>query len=147
MLKITNSNGKNNHSSPKLSDAEIKNLDLESEKWNAKLVNHLKSDDFFSVEKFPTATLKITEVKSHKSEKNDANYLVKGNLTIKGITNPIEFAVKADKTEKGIMGSATMVVDRSKYDVRFGSGSFFEGLGDKLIYDDFKMKVSLTAVK
>lgn len=125
----------------------IVNLDLESEKWNAKLVNHLKSDDFFSVEKFPTARLKITEVKSHKSEKNDANYWVKGNLTIKGITNPVEFAVKADKTEKGIMGSATMVIDRSKYDVRYGSGSFFEGLGDNLIYDDFEMKVSLTAVK
>ena len=125
----------------------IVNLDLESEEWNTKLVNHLKSDDFFSVEKFPTATLKITEVKAHKAEKSDANYWIKGDLTIKGKTNPIEFAAKVDKDEKGISGSANMTIDRSKYDVRYGSGSFFEGLGDKLIYDDFDMKVSLKAAK
>jgi polyisoprenoid-binding protein YceI len=125
----------------------IVDLDLESEQYNTKLVNHLKSDDWFSVEKFPTATLNITEVKSYDVEKIDANYWVKGNLTIKGKTNPIEFAAKVDKSENGVTGSATMVIDRAKYDVRYGSGSFFEGLGDKLIYDDFDMKVSLTAVK
>ena len=125
----------------------IVNLDLESEEWNTKLVNHLKSDDWFSVEKFPTATLNITEVKSYEDEKSDANYWVKGDLTIKGKTNPIEFAAKVEKTEEGVTGSATMVVDRSKFDVRYGSGSFFEGLGDKLIYDDFNMKISLTAAK
>ena len=125
----------------------ITNLDLESEQWNTKLVNHLKSDDWFSVEEFPTAIFKITEVKSHKDEKSDANYWIKGDLTIKGHTDPIEFAAKVNKSEKGVSASATMVVDRSKYDVRYGSGSFFEGLGDKLIYDDFDMKVALTASK
>ena len=125
----------------------IVNLDLESKEWNAKLVNHLKSDDWFSVEKFPIASFKTTEVKLHKDDKNDANYWVKGNLTIKGITNLIEFAAKVEKTEEGVTGSATMVVDRSKFDVRYGSGSFFEGLGDKLIYDEFDMKVSLSAIK
>jgi len=125
----------------------IVDLDLESEKWNAKLVNHLKSDDWFSVEEFPTAMFKITEVKSHKDENSDANYWIKGDLTIKGHTNPIEFAAKVGKSEKGVTATATMVVDRSKFDVRYGSGSFFEGLGDKLIYDDFDMKVSLSATK
>jgi polyisoprenoid-binding protein YceI len=125
----------------------IVNLDLESEEWNTKLVNHLKSDDFFSVEKFPTAMFKITEAKSYKDEKSNANYWIKGDLTIKGKTNPLEFAAKVEKSEKGVSASATMVVDRSKYDVRYGSGSFFEGLGDKLIYDDFDMKVSLKAAK
>lgn len=125
----------------------IINLDLESEKWNTKLVNHLKSDDWFSVEKFPTAKFEITEVKSHKAEESDANYWVKGNLTIKGNTNPIEFAAKVDKDENGVSGTANMTIDRSKYDVRYGSGSFFEGLGDKLIYDDFDMKVTLLASK
>lgn len=125
----------------------IVDLDLESEKWNTKLVNHLKSDDWFSVEKFPTVKLIITEVNTHKAEKSDANYWVKGNLTIKGITNPIEFAAKVEKTENGVTGSATMTIDRSKFDVRYGSGSFFEGLGDKLIYDEFDMNVSLSASK
>lgn len=125
----------------------IVNLDLESEEWNAKLVNHLKSDDFFSVEKFPTATLKINEVNSYKAEESKENYQVKGELKIKGITNPIEFTAKVDKDENGANGSAKIVVDRAKYNVRYGSGSFFEGLGDKLIYDDFEMTVSLKAVK
>ena len=125
----------------------IVDLDLESEQWNTKLVNHLKSDDWFSVEKFPTATLIITEVNPHKAEKGDANYWIKGDLTIKGITNPIEFAAKVEKTENNVTGSATMIIDRSKFDVRYGSGSFFEGLGDKLIYDEFDMKISLTAAK
>ena len=125
----------------------IVNLDLESEELNTKLVNHLKSDDFFSVEKFPTAMFKITEAKSYKDEKSNANYWIKGELTVKGKTNPLEFAAKVDRSEEGVSASATMVVDRSKYDVRYGSGSFFEGLGDKLIYDDFDMKVSLKAVK
>jgi len=124
----------------------IVNLDIESEKYNTKLVNHLKSDDFFSVEKFPTATLKITEVKS-TPEKGDSNYWIKSDLTIKGKTNSIEFTAMVDNSEKGVTASATIVVDRSKFDVRYGSGSFFEGLGDKLIYDDFEMKVSLASAK
>jgi len=121
------------------------NQDLEDEKWNTKLVNHLKSEDFFHVEQFPTATLKITEVKEQKSDDSDANYWVKADLTIKGKTNPVEFATKVVKNESGVSGYAEIVVDRAKYDVRYGSGSFFEGLGDRLIYDDFNMKVTLNA--
>lgn len=113
----------------------ITNTDLESEEYNAKLVGHLKSDDFFGVEKHPTAKLAVTESSPFKN--NEAK--VMGKLTIKDITHPVEFTVK--KSTDGYM--TTIVVDRSKYDVRYGSGSFFDNLGDNMIYDEFTMEVNI----
>ncbi len=104
-----------------------------------KLVGHLKSDDFFGVEKFPTAKLVLTE--STGFDKGTAS--VKGNLTIKGVTNPVEFKAAYQKKDDGNWYFANIVVDRTKYNVRYGSGSFFDNLGDKTIYDDFNIKVSL----
>jgi polyisoprenoid-binding protein YceI len=121
----------------------IINEDLKDAEWNAKLVGHLKSDDFFSVGKFPVAGFKITEVKAVNKDGN--NYHIKGELTIKGITNKIEFPAKVEKGKAGLTAVAQIVVDRAKFDVRYGSGSFFENLGDKLIYDDFTLDVKLVA--
>lgn len=125
----------------------IVNLDLEDETWNKKLVNHLKSDDFFSVEKFPIAEFKITDVKNYKDSKTESNYLILGDLTIKGITHSIEFPAVVKNDSDKVSTTATIEVDRSKYDVRFRSGSFFTGLGDKLIYDNFTMNIELRASK
>lgn len=108
--------------------------DLEGE-YKGKLEGHLKSDDFFGVEKFPTSSLVFTEVKA--SGKN--SYEVTGNLTIKGITKAVTF----DVSVYGSKATATMKVDRSQYDVRYGSGSFFDNLGDKTIYDEFDLVVDL----
>ncbi|MEE4260369.1 MAG: YceI family protein [Bacteroidales bacterium] len=116
----------------------ITNTDLEDAQYNAKLVNHLKSDDFFGVEKFPTAKLELKG--SEKFTDNKAK--VKAHLTIKDITHPIEFEAQKD----GNWFMAEIVIDRSKYDVRYGSGSFFENLGDKMIYDDFTMTVKIATV-
>jgi polyisoprenoid-binding protein YceI len=116
----------------------ITNADLEDPEYNTKLVNHLKSDDFFGVEKFPTAKLEIKS--SEKFEGNKA--LVKAHLTIKEITHPVEFEVQ--KNDNWFM--AEIVVDRSKYDVRYGSGSFFDNLGDKMIYDNFTMTVKIATM-
>jgi polyisoprenoid-binding protein YceI len=121
--------------------ASIDHADIEDPKWNAKLVGHLKSDDSFSVEKFPVSKFVITEVKSINKDGNNSH--IKGELTIKGITKIIEFPVKIEQNESGITATAQIVIDRSKFDVRYGSGSFFENLGDKLIYDDFTMDVKL----
>jgi polyisoprenoid-binding protein YceI len=110
--------------------------DLTDAGYNQKLVNHLKSDDFFGVATFPEARLVITQ--STKFKDNKA--IVKGNLTIKGKTNPVIFdAVKSDNNFQ-----AKIVVDRSKFDVKYGSNSFFENLGDKAISDDFTLEVNLT---
>lgn len=114
--------------------ASLVSTDLEGE-YKGKLEGHLKSDDFFGVETHPTSKLVFTKVKS--SGKN--SYEVKGDLTIKGITKPITF----DVSIYGSKATATMKVDRAEYDVRYGSGSFFDNLGDKTIYDEFDLVVDL----
>ncbi len=108
--------------------------DLEGED-KGKLEGHLKSDDFFGVESHPTAKLVFTDVKA--SGKN--SYEVTGNLTIKGTTK----SVTLDVSIYGSKATATMKVDRSQFNVKYGSGSFFENLGDKTIYDEFDLVVDL----
>lgn len=103
--------------------------------YAAKLDGHLKSDDFFSVGKFSTASLIITDVKS--SGKN--SYAVTADLTIKGITKPVTF----DASVYGKKATANLKIDRTLYDVKYGSGSFFEGLQDNLIYDEFDLVIDL----
>ena len=106
---------------------------------SANLEGHLKSDDFFGVEKFPTAKLVLTG--STAFDKGTG--VVKGTLTIKDMTNPVEFKSTMQKKDDGVWFFANIVVDRTKYNVRYGSGSFFDNLGDKTIYDEFKLKVNL----
>ncbi len=114
----------------------IENSDIEDAEYNAKLVGHLKSDDFFGVESYPISTLEIKEATPFKDGKSK----VKAHLTIKETTLPVEFEV----TQKDGMMTTEIVIDRSKYDVRYGSGSFFDDLGDKMIYDDFTLSVMLS---
>ena len=115
--------------------ATITNTDIENNEYGQKLVNHLKNDDFFGVEKFPTATLLIDE------EYNFVDGIAKVNakLTLKGKSNSISFEVKKGNNEY----FSTIVVDRTKYDVRYGSKSFFNNLGDKAIDDEFTLEVLL----
>ncbi len=125
----------------------IVNYDLEGE-WNARLIGHLKSDDFFSVEKHPTAVFKITKVVPYKAEEGESStHRVTGDLTIKGITNEISFPAELTFTDAGLVAKAKFSIDRTQWDIRFRSGSFFENLGDKLIYDDMKFDLTLVADK
>lgn len=103
-----------------------------------KLEGHLKSDDFFGVATYPKAMLKITKVK----EKSDG-YHVTGDLTIKENTHPIEFVAVVSQDGDEMVARTRITVDRSKYDVRYGSNSFFDNLGDKAIYDNFDLSVEL----
>lgn len=100
-----------------------------------KLEGHLKNDDFFSVDKFKTANLAI--VKADDS-------MVVADLTIKGITNKVEFPVELSIDESGMLkATAKIKVDRTKYDVRYGSDSFFDNLGDKAINNEIEFEVEL----
>ncbi len=117
--------------------------DLTNENMNQKLVGHLKSDDFFGVNAHPFATLVINEVQ-HVSA-NEYNIL--GDITIKGHTEEVEFGATITAVDDIVNALGTMTLDRSKFNVTYNSGSFFENLGDKLIYDEFDLNISLTATK
>ncbi len=121
----------------------ITNTDLEDAEYNQKLVGHLKSDDFFGVERFPKAKFIISNV-DHQSKNK---YQVKGDITIKGITKSIEFPAQVNIAGSKATISASITIDRSDFGVKYGSGTFFDNLGDKLIYDDFTLNVSLVASK
>jgi polyisoprenoid-binding protein YceI len=108
--------------------------DLEGEN-KQKLEGHLKSDDFFGVAEHATSTLVFTDIKA----KGKNSYEVTGDLTIKGITKPVTF----DVSVYGNKATASLKIDRAQYNVRYGSGSFFDNLGDKTIYDEFDLIVDL----
>jgi polyisoprenoid-binding protein YceI len=109
-----------------------------------KLEGHLKADDFFGSAKFPTSTFVITKVAG-----TGANVTVSGNLTIKGIVKPLSFPATVtfnpDGTASALAGKIS--VDRTKYDIRYGSKSFFDSIGDKAIDDNFEIGVNLIAKK
>ncbi len=101
----------------------------------SRLEGHLRGDDFFSVEDFKEATLVI-----NSSKKNGDSMKVMGTLTIKGLNSDVEFDMK----KSGNGWTADLTFDRSKHNVRFRSGSFFENLGDNLILDDIELNAKLS---
>nr|WP_295930683.1 YceI family protein [uncultured Dyadobacter sp.] len=126
--------------------ADIKSLvvtDVTDKDMNGKLTNHLKSDDFFSVEKHPQAKLVISSV----TPKAAGSYEVAGKLTIKGITQDVKFPATLKSDGKKVTANAKVAIDRTKYDIKFRSTNFFENLGDKAIDNDFTLDVSLVANK
>lgn len=116
--------------------------DMQGE-YGKKLEGHLRSADFFNVEEHATASMELTEVK----EGMDGNFEFIGTLTIKGISHPISFPAQVKMSDKKIAARGEFTFDRTKYDVKYGSGKFFEGLGDKTIYDDVALSFVLIAEK
>lgn len=110
--------------------------DLAAGSGKEKLEGHLKSDDFFGVANNPTAKFEITKVVSRGTA---GAYKVIGNVTIKGKTKEIKFL--ADEADGMI--KAEIIIDRSDFDVKYGSGSFFDNLGDKTIYDEFDLVLNI----
>ena len=122
----------------------IKNVDIPSDdKYNKKLVDHLKNDDFFGVNNYPTAKFIIT-----KTEIKGSKILIKGDLSIKNKTNPVEFLASISHDKKKVFfKSDSFKIDRSKWDLKYKSKSFFDSLGDNFIYDDMEISVEITALK
>ncbi len=111
----------------------INTTDIEGDYKN-KLDGHLKADDFFGVKKHKIATLLFTSV-----TKNGDSYAIVGDMTIKGITNKVSFDLAlTDDT-----ATTTLKIDRTKYGIKYGSASFFDGIKDKAIYDEFDLAVKL----
>lgn len=112
------------------------------------LIDHLKSPDFFDTKKYPTATFKITKVEPISDGRpGQENFSVKGDLTIKGITNPIDFPAKIEVNEKEVRAQGRFIIDRTKWNVKFGSGRFFDNLGDDTISDAIQFNINLYATK
>jgi polyisoprenoid-binding protein YceI len=107
-----------------------------------KLVGHLKSDDFFGVTTYPTSSFVITEVKPGEKP---GEYHVRGDLTIKSTTMPIDFPVMMNWEGDRAMATAKITIDRTEFDVRYGSGKFFDGLGDAAIRDEFTLDVTIVS--
>ena len=116
--------------------ASIKILDITDPATNAQFAGHLASDDFFSIEKYPEATFEITSVSGNH---------VAGNLTIKGITHPVGFDITIYVNGGQLTATGKLVIDRTKYEMKFRSGNFSKDLGDTLIYNDFELDINITA--
>tara|TARA_B100001250_G_scaffold411584_1_gene440596 strand:- start:2933 stop:3505 length:573 start_codon:yes stop_codon:yes gene_type:complete len=114
--------------------------DMDESPWRTKLENHLKSSDFFNVEKFPISQLTITKVSF-----NQVAFNVMGDITIRGITHPVEFPAIIQFSDSGPRATGQIKIDRTLFDVNFRSGKFFTDLGDKMIYDDFTIDFELKA--
>ena len=99
------------------------------------LEGHLKSADFFSTETYPISTLTFQTV----SIINDYSYNVKAEVTIKGKTEIVDFTTTIDRNK----ANGTLKIDRTKFDIKYGSGSFFDGLGDNMIYDEFELTMDI----
>lgn len=124
-----------------INTSTIKILDITDPATNEQFAGHLASDDFFSIEKFPTATFDILSVKELSSD----TYYLEGNLTIKDISHVVGFEASVENIENAITLSGKLVIDRTKYDIRFRSGNFFKDLGDTLIYNDFELDFNISA--
>lgn len=122
--------------------SSITDLDMPADdEYNAKLVTHLKSADFFDVEKYPTSTFEITEISDLGGDLN-----ISGNLTIKGTIKNITIPVAMiESDEKVTIKSDIFTIDRTDFNVRYGSKKFFDNLKDKFINDEFELSFELNA--
>lgn len=108
-----------------------------------RLEGHLKSGDFFDVEKFPNSKFVVTGV-----SKDGEKTMLHGDLTLKDKTNSVVFPITiSDNGSAMTISSETFIIDRSKWNVRYGSKSFFDNLGDKFISDDVELKINVVAKK
>lgn len=106
---------------------------------NSRLVGHLQSDDFFSVDMYPTSTFEITEM----AENSDGTYTVTGDLTIKDITNPVTFTAELVQGGSDVLMNAAFEIDRTQWGITYDSGSVFSDLGDRAIRDEIRYELSL----
>ena len=118
----------------------INNTDIESPEWKKKLENHLMAEDFFFADSFPHT---ILEIKNHhhtiddKSENIDQ---IIADLTIRGITHEITFPLQISQANSRFSAEGIIEIDRTLFNIRYKSGTFFEDLGDRMIYDDFTVQ-------
>ncbi len=122
-------------------EVDMNTIEDESHKSNNELIKHLKSDDFFDVERFPLSTIVITKVASINAEDKE----ITANLSIKGITHPVTFPAKLESKNGTIKANGKLTIDRTKWDVRYRSGKFFDNLADQTIADSIEFDIKIVA--
>ncbi len=141
-LSVTNNAIESGKFTIEMGSIAVTDIPTEDE-GNAKLSGHLKGADFFDVAAYPNANFEVTGI-----ETVEGKTMLSGNLTIKDATNNISFPVNTEMKEKMLtLTSETFIIDRSKWNIKYRSKSFFDNLGDKFINDDIELKVTLVASK
>ncbi len=123
---------------------QIRCTDLEGELAD-KLVSHLNSEDFFAIEEFNTSSFSLKAFKPLANNDEGMTHEVTGQFTIRDQTHPVTFMAKVIEASGKLTIDGNVELDRSKFNIRYGSGSFFDDLGDKLIHDNFTVGFSLVA--
>ena len=118
----------------------ITNEDMDDSQWKAKLLTHLRSDDFFDVANYPTASFSLKSALFQQGE-----FKVKGDLTIRGITQPVEFPALIQFSDDGPRATGQIKIDRTLYNIKYRSGKFFPEIGDKMIFDEFTVDFDIKA--
>ena len=121
----------------------IKNTDIESPKWRLKLEKHLISSDFFNADSFPQAILNIKKNQLIQKNNIDSKYSVSADLTIRGITHEIKLQYQLEQSDSTFTAVGSVDVNRTMYNIKYKSGTYFFDLGDKIIYDDFTIKFTV----
>lgn len=121
----------------------IQNTDIESLEWKEKLEKHLMAEDFFFVDSFPHAILEIKNHRQTIDDKSENIDQIIADLTIRGITHEISFPLQISRDNYIFNAEGNINVNRTLFNIKYKSGTFFEDLGDRMIYDDFTVKFSL----
>ena len=121
----------------------INNTDIESPEWKKKLEDHLMAEDFFFVDSFPHANLEIKNHHQTIDDKSENIDQIIANLTIRGITHEIIFPLEISQSKSIFYAEGTIDINRTLFNIRYKSDTFFEDLGDRMIYDDFTVQFSV----
>ncbi len=122
-------------------EVDMNTIEDENHKSDNGLIEHLKDADFFDVKKFPFSTIVLTKVVSINVDDKE----ITGNLTIKGLTHPVTFPAKTEVKDGIVKANGKLVIDRTKWDVRYGSGKFFYNIADKTISDSIAFNIKIVA--
>ena len=123
--------------------ASIQNTDIESPEWKQKLEDHLKAEDFFFANSFPHAKLEIKNHRQTIDESSEVNNKIIANLTIRGITHEISFPLQISRDNYIFNAEGNINVNRTLFNIKYKSGTFFQDLGDRMTYDDSTVQFSL----
>ena len=124
----------------------LKNLNLEGSEWQPVLIAHLKSDDFFFAEKFPTARFTIDSARKISESLTAPNFEVEGTLELRGVRNDMKFlATISNLADGAITAEAHFDFDRTQWKIIYGSSRYFEHLGMHLVFDPISIRLRIVA--